>query len=388
MVILLVILGNCGCKGRSLKVPNPVFADAPPRRSLVNQTADAEEQRLAMGQAATGTDVQQIGFSKNNSGPLTGTTVVADVNGKPVFVDDVLGGARQIIESDPRLPESKRQEVIEATLRKRLPKYVEDELIVQALEKKIPEDKRDAIKETLEPQFQKVIAGIKEKEGFVTDQQLDERLAKEGISVDALRDNFLRMQMVEGYIGTSIKVPETIDREVLVSYYQEHINDYKPVEEVRFAEIVIRFRDHGGREGAEQAMTNVVTQLQSGKDFGDVAQALSDTMTAEKRGEIGWIKRGSLTDKALEDMLFEMPDGEISSVQVRSDRFEVYKVIDHRDPGTIPFQEGQKEIETTLLNEMKLEARQKVRRDIREKGNVNTIFGESFEKEFRDASKL
>jgi parvulin-like peptidyl-prolyl isomerase len=265
---------------------------------------------------------------------------------------------------------------------------VEDEMIVQALEKKIPEDKREAIRETLEPQFQKVIAGIKEKEGFVTDQQLDERLAKEGISVDSLRDNFLRMQMVEGYIGTSIKVPETIDREVLVKYYQEHISDYTPVEEVRFAEIVIRFRDHGGREGAEQAMTNVVTQLQSGKDFGDVAQALSDTMTAEKRGEIGWIKRGSLTDKALEDMLFDMPNGQISSVQVRSDRFEVYKVIDHRDPGTIPFQEVQKEIETTLLNEMKLEARQKIRREIREKGNVNTIFGESFEKEFRDASKL
>lgn len=384
----LVMLGNCGCKGRSLKVPNPVFADAPPRRSLVNQTADAEEQKLAMAQTATGTDVQQIGFSKNQSGPLTGTSIVAEVNGKPLFVDDVLGGARQIIESDPRLPDSKRQDVIEATLRKRLPKYVEDELIVQALEKKIPEDKRDAIKKTLEPHFQKVISGIKEKEGFVTDQQLDERLAKEGISVDSLRENFIRMQMVDGYIGTSINVPETIDREVLVNYYQEHISDYTPVEEVRFAEIVIRFRDHGGREGAEQAMTNVVTQLQSGKDFGDVAQALSDTMTSEKRGEIGWIKRGSLTDKALEDMLFEMPDGKISSVQVRSDRLEVYKVIDHRDPGTIPFQEVQKEIEETLLNQMKLDARARIRKEIRQKGNVVTIFGESFEKEFRDESKL
>ena len=249
MGMVLTLVGTSGCKGRSLKVPNPVFADAPPRRSLVNHTADAEEQKLAMTQAGTGSDVQQIGFSRNQSGPLTGTTVVAEVNGKPLFVDDVLGGARQIIESDPRLPDSKRQEVIEATLRKRLPKHVEDELIVQALEKKIPDDKRDAIKKTLEPQFQKVIAGIKEKEGFVTDQQLNERLAREGISVDSLRDNFIRMQMVEGYIGTSIKVPETIDRELLVNYYQEHISDYTPVEEVRFAEIVIRFRDHGGREG-------------------------------------------------------------------------------------------------------------------------------------------
>lgn len=323
--------------------------------------------------------MQPIGYSRLATGPLTGSSIVAEVNGKPIFLDDVLGGARQIIERDPNLPDDKRQMVMMSTLRKRLPKHVEDELIVQELEKKIPEDKRKAIRESLEPQFRKTLDGIKAKEGFVTDQQLNDRLATEGLTIDLLRDNFARMQMVEGYVGSMVKVPEKIDREELLKYYRDNIKNYTGEEEVRFAEIVIRFRDHGGREGAEQAMVTVVNQLQSGKDFGDVAYAMSDNLSAEKRGEIGWIKRDALTDKALEDMLFSMPDGEMSSVQVRDDRFEVYKVIDHRNPGVTPFQEVQMEIEEQLLAERKTQARAKVREEIREKGHVITIFGDKFQ---------
>jgi parvulin-like peptidyl-prolyl isomerase len=327
-----------------------------------------------MAQQSDSTDVQQVGFSELSNSPMTGTSVVAEVNGKPVFLDDVLGGARQIIERDPNLPDDKRQMVLMMTLQKRLPKYIEDELIVQALEKKIPQDKRDAIRESLEPQFKEVVDGIKKKEGLISDQQLNDRLANEGISIDQLRDNFVRMQMVEGYIGSMTKSPETIDREVLLAHYHAHIDEYTLQEEVRFAEIVVRDRDHGGREGAEKVMSNVVNQLQSGKDFGSVAQAMSDTLTAEKRGEVGWIKRGSLNDKALEEMLFSMADGTMSKVQVRDDRLEVYKVIDHRNPATTPFQEVQRDIEQQLIRSAREDARAKVRKDIVDKGNVTTMF--------------
>jgi peptidyl-prolyl cis-trans isomerase D len=177
------------------------------------------------------------------------------------------------------------------------------------------------------------------------------------------------------------KVPDKIDREELLQYYREHLDEYTGEEEVRFAEIVIRFRDHDGREGAEQTMATVVAQLQSGKDFGDVAAAMSDTLTKEKRGEVGWIKRDSLSDKALENLLFDLPDGQLSKVQVQNDRFEVYKVIAHRDPGTTPFQEVQSDIEDRLLKQRREEARAKVRKEIREKGNVVTIFGDKFQLE-------
>ncbi len=160
----------------------------------------------------------------------------------------------------------------------------------------------------------------------------------------------------------------------LANYYQDHVDDYTPDEEVRFAEIVVRFRDHGGVEGAEKVMTTVVTQLLNGQEFGEVAKAMSDTLTAEKRGDVGWIKRGVLSDKVLEDMLFGMPVGKTSPVQIREDRFEVFRILDHRAPTTIPFQEVQLEIEKKLLAELSEAARAKVREDIRKKGIVETIF--------------
>jgi len=373
-MILLVALASTGCKGRSIKEENPVFTAAPPRRSLVNHSADAEEQRLAQRRPETD-GVTQVGYSRlSKEGPLSGTSVVAEVNGKPVFVDDVLGGARHIIENDERLPDEQRQAVLESELRKRLPKYVEDQLIIQALEQKIPEDKRKLIGDSLEPRFQELLEDIKTKEEFVTDQQLNDRLATENTSIDQLRDNFTRMQMVEGFVTTLCNVPETIDRDELVRYYQDHIGDYTPDEEVRYAEIVVRFRDHGGIHGAEKVMTTVVTQLDDGQDFGDVAQAMSDTLSAEKRGDVGWLKRNALTDKELEAMLFDMPVGKMSSVQTREDRFAVFKVVDHRASTTTPFQDVQKSIEEKLLAQRRSDARAKVREDIRQKGIVETIF--------------
>jgi parvulin-like peptidyl-prolyl isomerase len=373
--LLLLTLLLSGCHGRSVKEENPVFASAPPRRSLVNSDADAEETRLASQspQMANG-DVIPVVFSRNPDQHITGTTVVAQVNGKPIFADDVLGGARYRIETDPRYDDNSRQKVMEVTLRSMLPKYVDDQLVVQALEQKIPLDKRDLIRESLEPKFQELLEKIKKDKEISSDVELAEFLAKDNLTVDALRETYLRHQMVEGYLSSMIKVPEKMDRGDLLEYYQAHISDYTPDEEVRFAEIVVRFSNHGGRPEAEQVMNSVMSQLRAGKDFGEVAQALSDNLSAEKRGDMGWIKRETLSDKALEAELFELPVGELTDVKERNGRFEIYRVVDHRAPRTIPFQEVQKEIEEKLLQERNDEARKQVRQDLRDKANVVTMF--------------
>jgi parvulin-like peptidyl-prolyl isomerase len=374
-VLFLLTLLLTGCQGRSVKEENPVFASAPPRRSLTNADADAEETRLAnQSPQMTNGDVIPVVFSRDPVAPITGTTVVAQVNGKPIFADDVLGGARFRIETDPRYDENSRQKVMEVTLRAMLPKYVDDQLVVQALEQKIPLDKRNLIRDTLEPKFLELLEKIKKDKGINSDAELAEFLAKDNLTVDALRETYLRHQMVEGYLSSMIKVPEKMDRGDLLEYYQAHIADYTPDEEVRFAEIVVRFSNHGGREEAEQVMNSVVTQLRSGKDFGDVAKAMSDNLSAEKRGDMGWIKRETLADKSLEAELFELPVGELTDVKEREGRFEIYRVVDHRAPRTIPFQELQKEIEAKLLQERHDEARKQVRKELRDKANVVTMF--------------
>lgn len=367
-------LNHAGCQGRSIKEDNPVFAAAPPRRSLVNESADRHELALVQESDPNKSGIVPVGLETRANAKLTATTIIATVNGKPVFVDDVLGSGRKLIEADPTLSENQRQAYLRAGLQKRLRDYCDDELVMQALEQKVPEEKRQLLKDTLEPRFQEWLDGLKKEYKFETDEQLEAMFAEQSVSIDDLRRTFMRVQMVSGYLASLDKTPATVDRADLVNYYHEHIAEFTPTEQVRFAEIVVRFSEHGGREGAEQVMATVVTQLQNGEDFGKVAAALSDTLSAERQGDRGWITRGDLADQALTDMLFAMQVGTISKVQVLDDRFEVYRVIDHKTPESQPFQSVQKKIEEALLSERKKQAREAIRQSIREKGTVVTIF--------------
>lgn len=373
-VALVLIEMSVGCKGTSVKEDNPVFTSAPPRRSLVNHAADAEEERLAQQSNAKEKGIIPVSFHEIGVTPLTGTSVVATVNGKPVFVDDVLGGVRRRIESDPNLTDEQRQMIMMQSLRLRTREYAEDSLVVQALEATIPEEKREVIRESLEPAFKEVCDKMMKDNNLTSDEELDTWLETQGFTRREMKDTFIRRQFVVGYVQSKAQVPKEIDRAELVKYYQEHIADYTPVEEIRFAEIVVRFRDHGGREGAEDIMTKVVQRLRQKEEFGTVASELSDVLSSEKRGDMGWIQRGSLADKDLEAMLFDMPAGAMTGVQVHDDRFEVYKVVDRRDPKSVEFQSVQKEIETKLLDDLREAAQKEVLEDLRAKGNIVTIF--------------
>ncbi len=365
---------SVGCKGTTVKEDNPVFTSAPPRRSLVNHAADAEEQRLAQKADPPESGIVPVAFHEIGVAPLTGSSVVATVNGKPVFVDDVLGGVRRKIEADPNLTDEQRQLILMQSLRVRTREYAEDELVVQAVEANVKEDQRQIIRDSLEPAYQEVCEKMMKKENLASDEDLSVWLEDQGFTRREMKDTFIRRQFVEGYVQSKMHVPKQIDRAVLVKYYQEHIDEYTPDEEVRFAEIVVRFQDHGGREGAEAVMSQVVQRLRQKEDFGTVAQEMSDVLSGEKRGDIGWIKRGSLADKDLEAMLFEMASGEMTSVQIHEDRFEVYKVIDHRHPKTVEFQAVQKEIEAKKIEELQKAAQKQVLDDLLAQGNIVTIF--------------
>lgn len=371
---LMLLQISVGCKGTSVKEDNPVFTSAPPRRSLVNHAADVEEERLAQQANAKENGIVPVSFHEIGVAPLTGTSIVATVNGKPVFVDDVLGGVRRRIESDPNLTDEQRQMIMMQSLRLRTQEYAEDSLVVQALEATIPEDKRKVIRDSLEPAFKEVCEKMMKENNLTSDEELETWLENQGFTRREMKDTFIRRQFVVGYVQSKAHVPKEIDRAELVKYYQEHIDEYTPDEEVRFAEIVVRFRDHGGREGAEDVMTKVVQRLRQKEEFGTVASELSDVLSAEKRGDMGWIKRGSLADKNLEAMLFDMPSGSLTSVQVHDDRFEVYKVVDHRDPKSVEFQSVQKEIEAKILADRREAAQEQVLDNLRVKSNIVTIF--------------
>ena len=370
-VLLLV-----GCEGRTLVDDNPVFAAAPPRRSLVNESTVAISQgRESPVQAG---DIQ-LTASSSAGRKLEGNTAVAEVNGKPIFVDDLIGSARLAMEADPRLSDAQRQQIMTEEVRRRLAGHVEQEIVLQALNRKIPEDRRDVIRENLEPGFRKLIDDIKQEHKLQTDEQLNEMLATQGLSIPLLRESFFRMQMVRGFVDTlaETEIPTTIDRKELLQYYRQHKDEYTPQEKVRWQEIVIRFSANGGPQGAESKMVEVVRQIHAGTDFGQLAAKYSDSLSAKKNGDMGWMQRGALADTEVEKTLFQLPPGGMTKVFPRDDRLEVFRVAEHQYSRTIPFEEVQQEIEQLLKQQKLDEARRKVIADLRANSTVETIFDDA-----------
>jgi len=374
--LFIISLVISGCHGKSLTDDNPVFSDAPPRRSLNNRATAAVEQQPETPQQS---DTTTVSFSSEKQETLRGNSTIAEVNGHPIFVDDLVASIRLALEDNPALSDDQRQQILRQEIKKRLGAYVEQEIVIHALNQAVPEDRQAEIAVTLEEPFQGMIADIKKKQNLTTDEELNEKLANEGLSIPLLRETFVRIQKVQGYLSTLAAPPGDIDRTDMVDYYKQHLEDYTTDERVRWQEIVVLFDKHGGRNGAEDVMADVVRDLQAGKDFADVATASSDALSAEKRGDMGWLQAGGLADKDLEKRLFELQKGQMTKVYVRDDRFEVYRIADHQMETTTAFQEVQQEIEQKMKSERQSEGRKTVMTDLMDKAIVVTMFDDDAE---------
>jgi peptidyl-prolyl cis-trans isomerase D len=90
-------------------------------------------------------------------------------------------------------------------------------------------------------------------------------------------------------------------------------------------------------------------QAKSAPDFGEVAKKLSEDIgSAAQGGELGWLKRDSLSDKAFMDAVFSMTAGEVRGPVKTDSGYHIIRV-DEIQPGTTKtMQEARPELEASL----------------------------------------
>jgi hypothetical protein len=379
LAALFTMLIFSGCQGKNLVGDNPVFSDLPPRRSLVNTATKEHAGRLGRD---SGNRLKQVSIS--SSEPLAGNTVVAEINGRPVFVDDLVGSMRLTLEADPSVPDERRRQILLEQLRQRLDQRIDEEIVLHALELKVPEEQRDALKEHLETTFGQFLetrkAELLAAGQMQSGNDFDSFLAQAGLSVGLLRETFFRIQMVNGYVESLTETAQgsAPDRLDLLDYYRKHIDQFTPKERLRWQEIRVSIQEQGGREQAKQRMTEIIERLKTGQtEFGEVARDFSDALSAEENGNRRWLTRGALRDKKLEEVLFALPTGGITSVIEADGFFSIYRVARHEYAEARAFAAVQPEIEALIRQEQMTAARQKVFEELRAAARVRTIFDEN-----------
>ncbi len=154
----------------------------------------------------------------------------------------------------------------------------------------------------------------------------------------------------------SVRAQVKLGEDELRQYYTQHLSDYRVPERVKVAHILFKTTGKNPSEivTIEKTARDVLGQVRSGKDFGELAKKYSEDSSASNGGEIGWVVRGQ-TVKDFESAAFSMKPGQVSDLIKTIYGIHILKVLDKQDAHLQSFDEVKGNLRTTLEKE-KLDA--------------------------------
>lgn len=247
----------------------------------------------------------------------------------------------------------------------------------QDLVDKVKEMRLAALKDLVDRQLIIQEFKKKEKEGatipsYVIDDRI-QTIIREEFGGD--RSAFVRTLRSQGYTITKFKEIERdkiivqamrqayVKEDFLISptqiqaYYDKHRQDYTTPEQIKLRMIVLReddSSDTGLAGGKEEMAREIRTKLQSGAEFGRMAQMYSeDPSTQASEGDWGWIDKKTLSEE-LTSRAFSLRAGEISDVIRIGNSYYIMMVEARKNATTKPISEVRDEIEQNLVQQEKM----------------------------------
>ena len=263
--------------------------------------------------------------------PADGSTVVAHVNGRPLYedamqreVDAVLSQYRQIYaqfgqDIDELLVGASGRELGISLELQGFERLVGREVIFEQAEKR----GLSVTEEEAEAEFQKLYAE------FLSSQEMTEEefiIAYEatGGDMDAfLRDSrrHIYETMVAEVLREDVLGPADLTEEDVALYFEESRAQYEEDEQIRASHILLE---------TEADALAVLEELEAGADFATLAQERSTGPSAPSGGDLGWFGRGQMVEP-FEEAVFALEEGEVSDVVQTEFGYHVIRLTDRRE---------------------------------------------------------
>jgi len=136
-------------------------------------------------------------------------------------------------------------------------------------------------------------------------------------------------------------------------YYDLQKERFKMPKKVRAKEILVKVSTEDSPDRMDEKRKKaeeILEKAKKTKDFSSLAKQYSQSNTASKGGDMGWVQRGT-ADESIERTLFSMNAGELSAVTRGRDGFYIFKVEDAVDEKQKSLEEVKEQILQTLKRE-------------------------------------
>jgi peptidyl-prolyl cis-trans isomerase SurA len=177
------------------------------------------------------------------------------------------------------------------------------------------------------------IEGIKKENKITNDEQMQDALAREGLTLAELRGNIergvLRRIVMQRDVQPKI---EASDAEVKAEYERIKASEFTKAATVSLQEILIS-EERGGLALARE----VVAKARGGEDFQALARSYSSAPSRANGGDLGQLSQGDMSP-ALEKAAFALGAGEISEPLQVEGGYRVLRVTAKTTGSTTPFE--------------------------------------------------
>jgi parvulin-like peptidyl-prolyl isomerase len=291
---------------------------------------------------------------KSDLQPVAGTTAVngqiavhlrATVNGIPILDDEVREAMAQYVGELLQTPDSLRPKKQQEIYERELNRLIERELVLEEAKRRTDDAKHPEVMVKLqkeaEKEADKQLRDIKERVKATSDDQFKAMLQAQGLSESGMRRQFERNFMMIEYVRNIVyPVVERIGLQQLRDYYEQHPDEFKTEDSVKWQDIFIesaRFQSPGA---ARQYAAQVQALARNGQDFPALAKKYDHGDSHLRNGTGLGEKHGEIGPAQVEPTVWTLRAGEVGPLVDVGFGIHIVKVAERKYAGIKPFDES------------------------------------------------
>jgi parvulin-like peptidyl-prolyl isomerase len=288
---------------------------------------------------------------------LPAARIGATVNKEAILNEEVLAAAYQGLMAARDLPEPERTQRRTEAWNAALNQLIDREVVLQdafaRLEKVGGKKNLEKLTGDASEQFDKMVLRTWMKAANAkTEDEFRDFLKAQGVSLEMLRRQWERNFMAMEYLRSRVhSFTEEIGPKQILEYYDKHPDEFRHPDSVQWQDLFILTDKQPDAEAAHRLAEQLAERARAGEDFAKLAQQYDNGDSAFRHGEGIGAKRGEIRPPEVENILFQLKDGETAVVALETG-FHVVRLVKREHEGVAEFDEKvQKRIKDKLVNQ-------------------------------------
>lgn len=272
--------------------------------------------------------------------------VVAIVNDDPITQSELDVTMRPVYQDyKSQYSGEALMEALTEARRKILNQMIEDKLVYQ-----------EAKNQKIEPDIDRVDQQLEDlKKNFKADIDLEDALAKEGMSLSIMRERMERQSVIQRLHEMEVRAKVVVSPLEVEAYYEDHADEFSSDKMIRVRSITIKKNEDAREKGltdeaAKAKIDNLRKRALAGQDFESLSTEFSEDTSAKNGGLSDWIKPGEMISE-IDSIIFKMKKGDVSEIIETPMGYHVFRVEELREREKKNFEQAREEIYQKIFRE-------------------------------------